>query len=62
MLYAFTTMDATWASAVYAPGTYLIAEEFDVSLEFSTLDVSLMLFGFGVGPLSWAPLSEVYGR
>jgi MFS family permease len=22
----------------------------------------LLLFGFGVGPLLWAPLSEVYGR
>ncbi|EON63588.1 hypothetical protein W97_02816 [Coniosporium apollinis CBS 100218] len=55
-------MDVTWGSAVYAPGTYLIAEAFDVSLELSTLDVYLMLFDFGVEPLSWAPLSEVYGR
>ncbi|KAJ9636863.1 hypothetical protein H2201_006483 [Coniosporium apollinis] len=62
VLYAFTTMGATWASAVYAPGIDLIAEEFDVSLETSTHGVSLMLFGFGIGPLLRAPLSEVYGR
>lgn len=26
------------------------------------LGVSLLLFGFGLGPLLWAPLSELYGR
>lgn len=30
--------------------------------EVSTLGLSLLMFGFGVGPLIWAPLSEVYGR
>jgi multidrug resistance protein len=33
-----------------------------VSNEVSTLGTSLLLFGLGVGPLLWAPLSEVYGR
>lgn len=26
------------------------------------LGTTLFLFGFGLGPLLWAPLSEVYGR
>lgn len=61
-LYGLTTMGATWASAVYSPGVRQIAEDFHVSQEVATLGVSFLLFGFGVGPLIWAPLSEVYGR
>lgn len=62
VLYGLTTMGSTWASAVYSPGVQQISKEFHVSQEVSTLGVSLLLFGFGVGPLLWAPLSEVYGR
>ncbi|KAG4220029.1 hypothetical protein PC116_g31493 [Phytophthora cactorum] len=28
----------------------------------ATLGTTLFLLGFGIGPLIWAPLSEVYGR
>jgi MFS family permease len=31
-------------------------------LEVSTLGTTLLLFGLGLGPLVWAPLSELYGR
>ncbi|KAK2742584.1 hypothetical protein FQN57_005210 [Myotisia sp. PD_48] len=61
-LYGFTTMGSTWASAAYSPGIHQIAREFDVSEQISTLGMSLLLFGFAVGPLLWAPLSELYGR
>ncbi|KAI9836148.1 MAG: hypothetical protein M1838_005126 [Thelocarpon superellum] len=61
-LYGFTTMGATWASAVYSPGIYQIAGDFNVSTEVSILGISLLLFGFGLGPMLWAPLSEIYGR
>ena len=61
-LYGFTTMGSTWASAVFSPGLMQVAEEFHVGTEVSTLGVSLLLVGFGLGPLLWAPLSEVYGR
>ncbi|KAF2760610.1 MFS multidrug transporter [Pseudovirgaria hyperparasitica] len=61
-LYGFTTMGATWASSVYSPAITQISDEFDVGIEVSTLGLSLLLFGFGLGPLLWAPLSEVYGR
>ena len=30
--------------------------------EVALLGLSLLLVGFGLGPLIWAPLSEVYGR
>jgi MFS family permease len=55
-------MGATFASSVYSPGVSQIAHDFHVGPEVSTLGISLLLFGFGIGPLLWAPLSEVYGR
>jgi hypothetical protein len=61
-LYGFTTMGATWASSVYSPGIIQIAHDFHVGTEVSTLGLAFLLFGFGVGPMLWAPLSEVYGR
>lgn len=36
--------------------------QFHVGEEVGTLGISLFLFGVGLGPLLWAPLSEVYGR
>lgn len=46
----------------YSPGVPQIQKEFGVGSEVATLGVSLLLFGFGLGPLIWAPLSELYGR
>lgn len=62
LLYGLTTMCSTWASSVYSPAVNQIAEEFHVGPEVSLLGLSLLLAGFGLGPLLWAPLSEVYGR
>ncbi|EGR48472.1 uncharacterized protein TRIREDRAFT_62747 [Trichoderma reesei QM6a] len=61
-LYGFVTMTATWASSSYSAGTIQVAQEFHVGTQVATLGTTLFLFGFGVGPLLWAPLSEVYGR
>ncbi|EXJ82933.1 hypothetical protein A1O3_06750 [Capronia epimyces CBS 606.96] len=61
-LYGFTTMSATWGSSAYSPGTRQVAHQYHVGNEVSTLGTSLFLMGFGLGPLLWAPLSEVYGR
>lgn len=62
LLYGLVTMSATWASSAYSAGTAQIAEHFHVGKQVSTLGTTLFLFGFGIGPLLWAPLSEVYGR
>ncbi|KAL5114906.1 hypothetical protein ACEQ8H_007224 [Pleosporales sp. CAS-2024a] len=62
MLYGLTTMSATWASSAYSAGTAQIAREFHVGNQVAVLGTTLFLFGFGLGPLLWAPLSEVYGR
>lgn len=62
LLYALVTMSATWASSSYSAGTVQIAQEFGVGTQVATLGTTLFLLGFGLGPLLWAPLSEVYGR
>ncbi|KAL1305427.1 hypothetical protein AAFC00_002312 [Neodothiora populina] len=61
-LYGFTTMGSSFASSVYSPAVKEISSQYHVGTEVSLLGVALLLFGFGVGPLLWAPLSEVYGR
>lgn len=62
LLYGLVTMTASWASSSYSAGTDQVAAEFKVSTEVATLGTTLFLLGFGLGPLLWAPLSEVYGR
>ncbi|KAJ9639721.1 uncharacterized protein PV06_10822 [Exophiala oligosperma] len=62
VLYGLTTMTATWASSCISSGLPGVASGFHVSVEVATLSITLFLFGFGIGPLLWAPLSEVYGR
>ena len=61
-IYGFTTCWITFASAIYSSGVQQIAHDFDVSIEVSTVGISVVVLGFGLGPLVWAPLSEVYGR
>jgi hypothetical protein len=62
LLYGFTTCWITFASAIYSTGLQQVSEDFQVSKEVAASGVSLIVFGFGLGPLVWAPLSEVYGR
>ncbi|MCJ1393634.1 hypothetical protein MMC18_006509 [Xylographa bjoerkii] len=62
VLYGFTTMGATFASSVYSPTVDVISEDYGVGTEVSLLGLSLLLAGFGLGPICWAPLSEIYGR
>ena len=61
-LYGFTTMGATFASSVYSPAVEVIAEEFEVGKVVSLLGLSFLLVGFGLGPLIFGPISEIYGR
>jgi DHA1 family multidrug resistance protein-like MFS transporter len=52
----------TFASSVLSAATMITAKEFNVSTEVMILGTSLTVFGFALGPLCWAPLSELYGR
>ncbi|MCJ1285854.1 hypothetical protein MMC26_005196 [Xylographa opegraphella] len=62
VLYGFTTMGATFASSVYSPTVDVISADYGVGTEVSLLGLSFLLAGFGLGPICWAPLSEIYGR
>jgi hypothetical protein len=62
ILYGLTTMGTTWSSAVYAPAIDQVSKEFHVGTEVSLLGVSFLMMGLGLGPMIFAPLSEVYGR
>lgn len=51
-----------FASSAYSNGIKEIIRFFGASHEVATLGVSLFVLGFALGPLVWAPFSELYGR
>lgn len=59
---ASMTWVVTFASSVLSSATTSISAEFGVSTEVATLGTSLFVLGFGVGPMVWGPLSELFGR
>lgn len=62
LLVAFATLAVAFVSSAYTGGVRQILMQFNVSQEVVTLGVSLYVLGFAVGPLLWAPLSELFGR
>ncbi|KAI0100973.1 MFS general substrate transporter [Nemania sp. FL0031] len=62
MVMAVATLDVSLVSSAYSGGISDIIREFDVSEEIAILGLSLFVLGFAVGPLLWAPLSELFGR
>ncbi|KIW92621.1 uncharacterized protein Z519_06468 [Cladophialophora bantiana CBS 173.52] len=59
---AFATLAVAFVSTAYTASIKQIIEAFGCSQEVATLGVSLFVLGFAIGPLLWAPLSELYGR
>ncbi|KAJ6562912.1 major facilitator superfamily domain-containing protein [Mycena sp. CBHHK59/15] len=59
---ALAVVAVAFASAVVTGDFGDIEDEFGVSEVVTALSVSLMVVGFGIGPLAWSPLSELYGR
>ncbi|KAF2806546.1 putative MFS transporter [Mytilinidion resinicola] len=62
MLAAMITMSVALISSAYSATIPEIMAEFHVSQTVATLGISLYVLGFAIGPLVWAPLSELYGR
>lgn len=58
----FATLAVSLSSSGYSGSVNSVIAHFDVSDEVATLGLSLFIFGFSVGPLLWAPLSESIGR
>lgn len=62
MCVALTCFVVAFNSAVITADIEGVAEEFHVSEEVALLTISLFVVGFGVGPMAFAPLSEILGR
>jgi len=62
MVVAFTCFVVAFNSAVITGDLEGVSETFGVSMEVSLLTITMFVIGFGVGPLVFAPLSEMYGR
>ncbi|KAI0371743.1 MFS general substrate transporter [Pilatotrama ljubarskyi] len=59
---ALAAFGATFCSSCYSGGMAAMDQELHISLVVGILGVSLFVVGFGLGPLIFAPLSELYGR
>jgi len=62
LMVAFATLAVSFCSSAYSGGVKQIIETFHTSQEVITLGISLFVLGFALGPLLWAPLSELFGR
>ena len=62
MCVAITCFVVAFNSAVITADLEGVAAEFHVSEEVSLLTITLFVIGFGVGPMAFAPLSEIFGR
>ncbi|KAK9454671.1 major facilitator superfamily domain-containing protein [Dipodascopsis uninucleata] len=62
MVYAAITFGPQFASSSYGATVEDIEKLYSVSREVAVLGVSLFVMGVGLGPMIFAPISEVYGR
>jgi hypothetical protein len=59
---AFTCFVVAFCSGVITADLIGVQKSFGVSEEVSLLTITVFVVGFGVGPLVFAPMSEVFGR
>jgi multidrug resistance protein len=62
MCVATTCFVVAFNSAVITADLEGVSAEFHVSEEVSLLTITLFVLGFGIGPMAFAPLSEICGR
>ncbi|AAS53693.1 AFR322Cp [Eremothecium gossypii ATCC 10895] len=62
LLLSLLVVAVAYGSACVTAGMWLITRKYDVSTEVAILSCSLVVLGYGVGQLVWAPLSDLYGR
>jgi multidrug resistance protein len=62
MVMAWATLAVSLVSSAYTGGMEQIMEQFHVGTEVATLGLSTYVLGFAVGPLLFAPMSELWGR
>ncbi|CAE6426807.1 unnamed protein product [Rhizoctonia solani] len=59
---ALTTLCIAYSSSSYSGGIQYMMAELHMGQYVGILGISLYVVGFGLGPLVWGPLSEMYGR
>ena len=59
---SFAALAIAFASIAYSGSIPQIIEQFHISDELFIAGISLFVLGFAIGPLFWAPLSELFGR
>lgn len=59
---AFVAFCSNFASSSLSPSDHAISAHYHISLDVATLTTSLYILGYAIGPLIWAPLSELKGR
>lgn len=62
MMYGITTFVSQYNSAAMAPMLSELQSNFNLSYRVAALATCLYILGIGLGPVLFAPLSEVYGR
>ena len=62
LVQAMSFFAVTFGRSVYASGIPQVMRRFHVSEEVAILGLALYVLGFAIGPILWAPMSEVYGR
>ncbi|KAK0976331.1 MFS siderochrome iron transporter 1 [Friedmanniomyces endolithicus] len=62
MLVAIATLAVAFVSSAYSGGAKEVIRELQCSQEIYTLGLTFFVLGFAIGPLLWAPLSELFGR
>ncbi|KAI5195387.1 hypothetical protein AUEXF2481DRAFT_103146 [Aureobasidium subglaciale EXF-2481] len=55
----FLTLSVYVGSAIYTSGLPFMTQEFGVSTEVITIGLTLYVLGYGIGPMIFAPLSEI---
>jgi hypothetical protein len=61
-LVAIATLAVAFVSSAYSGGAKEVITEFGCAQIIFTLGISLFVLGFAIGPLIWAPMSELFGR
>ncbi|WVQ79622.1 hypothetical protein IAT38_001722 [Cryptococcus sp. DSM 104549] len=61
-LIGVATLCPPFASVSYSSTIGEVVVAFGISKELAIAGISLFIAGFGLGPLFWAPVSEIYGR
>lgn len=56
------TVNITFASTAPSSATDAFAADLNTTEEIATLVTSIFLFSYCLGPIMWAPLSELFGR